>query len=299
MPNERITEDFVRDHFKGDPLLNAIRLEEQKTSVAKAKACLAKASKNMTGKGGFPEFIITFPALPDDIIVVECKADAKFHKSSDGKSPSTHAVDGALHYASFLSQQYNVISIAVSGDNLAKLKMSSFYQRMGELVAVEESSSLLDIYSYITRFNGAEQAKNIESGEITKTAIDLNEELNDYSVVKYERCTLVSAILLALQDGAFKASYKERATSKKLEPTPERLAQFIVSSISNVLKDAEIDGDRVAAMIGEYQKIKNHSIARSPQIKKEKGVGPTGQLCPSRHYGATGEICSSPNHDGG
>ena len=270
MPNERITEDFVRAHFKNDPLFTAIKLEEQKTSIAKARACLAKASKNLTGKGGYPEFIISIPALPDDIIIVECKADAKFHKSPTGNNPSVFAVDGALHYSSFLAKEYNVIAIAVSGDKLGKLKVSSFYQKIGQNDVSEEMASLLDVFSYIARLKGDAQAQSIESGEITKTAIELNEELNDYSIVEYERCTLVSAILLALQDAAFKASYKERATSKKLEPTPERLTQFIVSSINNVLKDAEIDADRVAAMSGEYQKIKGHSIARSPQIKKKK-----------------------------
>lgn len=270
MKNERITEDFVRDHFKNDPLFSAIKLDEQKPSVAKAKRCLAKASKNLTGKGGSPEFIISFPALPDDIIVVECKADPKFHKSDDGQYPASYAVDGVLHYSAFLSQEYNVISIAVSGNAPGKLKISTFYQKMGQPEVSEEGSTLLDVFSYISRFKGDEQAQSIESAEITKTAIDLNRELNDYSIVEYERCTLVSAILLALQDGAFKASYKERATSKKLEPTPERLAAFIVSSIKNVLKDAEIDADRVDSMIGEYEKIKNHSIAKSAQIKKKK-----------------------------
>lgn len=270
MKNERITEDFVRDHFKNDPLFNAIKLDEQKPSVAKAKRCLAKASKNLTGKGGSPEFIISLPALPDDIIVVECKADAKFHRSDDGEYPASYAVDGVLHYSAFLSQEYNVISIAVSGIAHNKLKVSTFYQKMGRPEVSEEGSSLDSIFSYISKFKGEAQAQNIESAEITKTAIDLNKELNDYSIVEYERCTLVSAILLALQDGAFKASYKERATSKKFEPTPERLAQFIVSSIKNVLKDAEIDSDRVDSMIGEYEKIRNHSIAKSAQIKKKK-----------------------------
>lgn len=270
MTNERITEDFVRDHFKNDPLFSAIKLDEQKPSAAKAKRCLANASKNLTGKGGSPEFVISFPALPDDIIVVECKADAKFHKSNLGDNPAGYAVDGVLHYSAFLSQEYNVISIAVSGDALGKLKISTFYQKMGQPDVSEEGSTLLDVFSYISRFKGETQAQNIESAEITKTAIDLNRELNDYSIVEYERCTLVSAILLALQDGAFKASYKERATSKKLEPTPERLAAFIVSSIKNVLKDAEIDADRVDSMIGEYEKIKSHSIAKSAQIKKKK-----------------------------
>jgi type I restriction enzyme M protein len=270
MGNERITEDYVRDHFKNDPLFSAIKLDEQKTSVAKAKACLAKASKNLTGKGGSPEFIISFPALPDEIIVVECKADAKFHKSTDGENPADYAVDGVLHYSAFLSKDYNVLSIAVSGDKLGKLKISSFYQKMGKTEVCTEASDLLDVFSYITRFKGEAQAKSIESSEITKTAIDLNEELNDYSIVEYERCTLVSAILLALQDAAFKASYKARATSKKLQPTPTRLAQFIVSSINNVLKDAEIDDERINSMIGEYEKIKNHAIAKSPQIKKKR-----------------------------
>src|SRR5665213_2696893 len=93
MPNERITEDVVRDHFKGDALFNAIKFDEQKASIAKAKQCLSKASKNLTGKGGSPEFIISFPALPDDIIVVECKADGKFHQSPSGDNPSAFAVD--------------------------------------------------------------------------------------------------------------------------------------------------------------------------------------------------------------
>jgi len=270
MSNERITENYVRDHFKNDPLFSAVRLDEQKTTVGKAKACLASASKALTGKIGSPEFIISFPALPDDIIVVECKADSKFHESADGENPATHAVDGALHYSAFLSKEYNVIAIAVSGSNLAKLKISSFYQKKGQPKVLQEGSELIDIFSYIARFQGEAQAKSIESGEITKTAIDLNFELNDYSIVEYERCTLVSAILLALQDPAFKASYKEKARSKKLLPMPMRLAQFIVSSINSVLRDNDIDDERVASMIGEYEKIKSHAIAKSPQIKKKK-----------------------------
>ena len=141
---------------------------------------------------------------------------------------------------------------------------------MGHAEVSEESSDLLDIFSYIARFKGEVQAQAIESGEITRTAIYLNKELNDYSIVEYERCTLISAILLALQDAAFKASYKERAKSKKLKPTPARLAQFIVSSISSVLNDADIDDERAASMIGEYQKIKSHLICKSLLIKKKK-----------------------------
>lgn len=270
MANERITEDFVRDHFKNDPLFNAIKLDEQKTSVAKAKGCLANASKNLTDKGGFPEFIISFPALPDDIIVIECKADTKFHKSKDGGNPAAFAVDGVLHYSGFLAQEYNVISIAVSGDSQGKLKVSSFYQKKGEAKAAKLENDLLNLFSYITHFKGEAQAQNIESSEITKIAIDFNKELNDYSIVEYERCTLVSAILLALRHEAFKKSYKEQARNNKFQPTPQRLAKFIIDSIQNVLRDADIDADRVDSMMGEYGKIKNHDISKSSQIKKKR-----------------------------
>jgi type I restriction enzyme M protein len=272
MKNERITEDFVRDHFKNDPLFGAIRFDEQKTSIAKAKSCLSKASKSLTGKSGFPEFIISFPALPDDIIVVECKADAKAHRSKLGDDPCGYAVDGALHYSAFLAQEYNVISIAVSGNDLKNLKVSSFYQKQNETEVKEEDGKLIDIFSYIERLGGGAQAKNIESAEITKTAIDLNNDLNDYSIAEYERCTLVSAILLALQNKAFKNSYKSVATSKELTPTPERVAKALITGIASVLEDNDIDALRVKSMIGEYEKVKNHPIAKSEKIKKKKAA---------------------------
>jgi hypothetical protein len=38
-----------------------------------------------------------------------------------------------------------------------------------------------------------------------------------------------------------------------------------------VLADADIDEERTDSMLGEYEKIKNHPIAKAPQIKKKKG----------------------------
>jgi type I restriction-modification system DNA methylase subunit len=268
MKNERITEEGVRVHFKNDPLFSAIKFEEQKTSLRKAKDCLSRASKNLTGKAGFPEFIISFPSLPDDIIVIECKADSKFHKSEHIDEPAIYAVDGALHYSGFLAKEYNVISIAVSGTS--KLKISSFLQKKGENDVIEKDTALLSIFSYISILKDEVQAKNIESAEITKTAIDLNNDLNDYSIAEYERCTIVSAILLALQNKAFKDSYNKDASSIKMEPTPERVAKSIITSITKVLEDNEIDQERVQSMIGEFEKIKNHDIAKSKKIKKKK-----------------------------
>lgn len=270
MANERYTEDLVRDHFKNDPLFKVIKFEEQITRISKAKRCLSTASKNLTGKAGYPEFIVTIPAFPDDIVVVECKADAKFHESENRDNISTHAVDGVLHYAQFLSSEYNVLSIAVSGEEKSKLKISSFYIKKGETKYQEKDSYLLDVYSYIAIFKGEFQAKKIENELITRTAIDLNKELNDYSIVEYERCTLISAILLALQDQGFKASYMASAKTTTLEPRPNRVAKGIVEGIKRVLQDNKIDSNRVATMVSEYEKIKNSSISKDKKIKKKK-----------------------------
>lgn len=281
MKNERITEDFVRDHFKNDPLYEAIRFEEQKTKITKAKNCLSKASKKLSGRPGYPEFIISFPPFPDDIIVIECKAEQKFHESKTRDVPDGYAVDGVLHYSRFLAPEYNVIAIAVSGDNKDKLKISTFYQKKGSKKVAEEDKDLISIYSYIKKLQDEIQANNIENAEITKTAIELNNDLNDYSIVEYERCTLVSSILFALQDEGFKKSYKNDASqntvnSKKLAnpplptPTPKRLAKAIVDSIKNVLEDNTIDSKRVEIMIREYEKIKNHAISNATKIKKKK-----------------------------
>ena len=272
MSNERLTEDFVRDHFKSDPLFGAIKLEEQKTSIPKAKQCLAHASKNRTGKTGYPEFVISFPALPDDIIVVECKADIKFHESTQRDDPSRYAVDGALHYSSFLSQEYNVIALAVSGTNKKQMKVSSFYQKRNQKEEIEEDEKLLTVFSYITLFRDDVQALSIESAEITKTAIDLNVELNAYSIVEYERCTLISALLLALHNQSFKASYKTTSSTKQLKPMPRRLARSIMTGIGNVLEDNDIDIDRTNSMIGEYAKINNYRISKSEKIKKKRAA---------------------------
>ena len=270
MPNERLTEDLVRDHFKSDPLFGAIKLEEQKTSIPKAKQCLAHASKSQTGKKGFPEFVISFPALPDDIIVFECKADVAFHESKNRNDPTNYAVDGALHYSSFLSQEYNVIAIAVSGTNRTEMKVSSFFQKRNQENADEEDRKLLTIFSYIKLFRDDAQALSMEGAEITKTAIELNKELNAYSIVEYERCTLISALLLALHNPSFKASYKTTASTKQLKAMPQRLARAVMTTIGNVLEDNDIDIERRNSMIGEYVKIINYPIAKSEKIKKKQ-----------------------------
>lgn len=279
MGNERITEDIVRSHFKDDPLYKAIKLEEQKTSVPPIKKCLSEASKKQTHKAGFPDFIISFPALPNDVVIIECKSDSAFHESPGGhpSDPQKYAVDGVLHYVKFLTPEYNVISIAVSGIEKSRLKVSSFYHKKGTYEVITGDTKLLDIYSYMSRFNNEALVENIESGEITRIAIELNETLNDYSIPEYERCTLVGAILLALQNQGFASSYEKEAyvrtksrSSEEIIPKPDRVAEQIVTAIGKVLQDNNMDDQRTRIIKEEYQKIKSQQISITSKIKRKK-----------------------------
>ena len=115
--NERITEGFVRDHFKADPLFSQAIVEEQKSKNPRVEKLLQLASKSGVGRGR-PEFIITFPSVLDFLIVIECKADTKWHESSNRDRYADFAVDGVLLYASYLAHDFDVLAIAVSGQTL-------------------------------------------------------------------------------------------------------------------------------------------------------------------------------------
>ncbi|HRI28775.1 MAG TPA: hypothetical protein PK715_12020, partial [Chitinophagales bacterium] len=121
MTNEKKTERLVYEHF--ERYNNLIIIEEQASDIAKIDKLLKNASKKGIGKGR-PEFIISFLHHPDLLVVIECKAEVNKHESSNKDKYADFAVDGALLYASFLSREFDVIAIAVSGEERQTLKVS-------------------------------------------------------------------------------------------------------------------------------------------------------------------------------
>src|SRR3989339_905214 len=73
------------------------------------------------------EFIITFPKSNIDyLIIIECKASIEKHLSKLLNKPNEYAVDGVIHYGKYLSKEFDVIAIAVSGQNKKELLVSQF-----------------------------------------------------------------------------------------------------------------------------------------------------------------------------
>lgn len=264
MANERITEGFVRDHFKDDVLFTSIKWEEQRSSIKRIQELLHGESKGKGKGNGCPEFILSFPTNSNYVIVVECKAMVKDHESVSRDDAVKYAVDGVLHYAKALSKEYNVIAIAVSGQTEYELLVSHFYWKKGSEEYTElADKKLLGIDDYMQVFADQFFISDFYTRDIALKASYLNEEFNNYTIPEYNRCTMISAMLLALIDDKFKENYSQEATIIEL-------GQSILSAINSVF-DSETDMVRSkTVLMREFDKLLNEPIFRDTKIKNKR-----------------------------
>lgn len=271
MANERLTEGLVRDHFKDDPVFSSIQWDEQKSSIKLIDELLSSASKNNADtqffkkkKHGYPEFIISFPTNSNYLIVVECKALTTKHESIGRNNPKDYAVDGVLHYASFLSKEFNVVAIAVSGETKSELKVSNFYwKKNDDTYRDTKDVKLLSISDYLQLFEDQFFISNFYTRDISSKAKELNEEYQAYSIPTTVRCTFVSAVLMSLLDRSFFDKYKEKNSSKEI-------IELMLASIDAVLQSEENLVRNKNALIAEYSKLSNEPIFSQQKIKHKK-----------------------------
>lgn len=124
--NERKTEALVELRFRKHGYFRAdagITIERQKSDVPRIQKFLEHASKRGSGVGK-PEFIIRSSMHQEFLIVIECKADPRKHVSATLDRYADYAVDGVLLYASFLSKEFDVLAIAVSGQDETTYRIS-------------------------------------------------------------------------------------------------------------------------------------------------------------------------------
>jgi len=250
MSNERITEDIVREHFKKDANFSNIVIEEQKSNNRKIDKLLKNASKNGNGDGR-PEFIIQFNENSDLLIIVECKADIKKHISTSGDKYKDYAVDGVLLYSSFLSKEYDVLSIAVSGDKI-NLKISHFLQLKNSKTvnSIFNDDKLLSIEEYLSGYQTDERKFNQDFHKILLYSKKLNDKLHILKVEECDRSLLISGILIALTDKAFSSGYKFQ--------DPTELANNLVTTIENKL--AKVQNKNIVDLSSTYNFITTHTV---------------------------------------
>ena len=253
MVNERITENFFRKKIFEDKLYQSkkIIIEEQSTKNIKIDKLLKNASKCGNGKG-YPEFIIQFKENSDFIIVVECKADIKYHQSKNGDKYKDYAVDGALLYSSFLSKEYDVLSIAISGEEKSNIRISHFLQLKGirEANPIFKEDKIFSLEDYIKGYRSDEKKFNQDFQELLKYSKILNDKLHTIKIPEANRSLLISGILIALQDKAFYNSYKFQK--------PKELSENLITTIKNKLMN--VQNKHIEDIITTYSFIKTHTI---------------------------------------
>ena len=256
--NERKTEDFVREVLKENKKVylsqtgHTAIIEEQKSDNARIDKLLQFASKKGGGVGK-PEFVISFPNR-EILIVIECKGDVRFHKSKTLNKYGDFAVDGALLYSSYLSKEFDVISIGVSGETATELTIDTYLQIRGEKTA--RDLGIKKIYEFESYFELLKKDKVKEKADyerLMEYSPELNQKLrDDFEFEENHRPLIVSGVLLALEDPSFLSSYDKKQN-------PLEIAELMITTIRERLERDNIRGAKLNTIVETYSFIRTNT----------------------------------------
>jgi SAM-dependent methyltransferase len=274
--NEQITVNIVRKKLEviGITTDNDFLVDEQVIQNALIKKLLPSKTEIGSGKGR-PEFLISKIGDKDFLIVIECKADIKYHKSPNKDQPAIFAVDGVLLYASKLSREFNVIAVAVSGQTKEELKITTFLFPKGSgthsILTDTKKIPVSDIISwqdYIRYATYDENLVNTRKKDLNRFSRDLHNYLRDYAKITVAQMPLlVSGILIALMEKGFKVAY-----SKYIGP---ELAQKTFQAIKDQINKTTLginQNEKKRAIINAFSFIEYHPELQ--KIDKKKNESP-------------------------
>lgn len=281
MANETKTSKIFRKFLKEKGYYNDdnIIVEEQQSDNNIINKLLLNASKAGSGKG-YPDFIITSGKHTDLIIVVECKANVTHHQSATLDSYRDYAVDGALLYASFLSKEFDVIAIGVSGETERLLKVTHHIMLHGERESYHffKDGEIFDFNSY---YNGLSQSNykfNQDLNKLIDYTKEINLDLHNKKIKERLRALLISGILIALKNNRFKAEYK------KYESTAE-LVKNMYNSIEAQLEESDVPDENKKSLIKGYEFITSNNSINNPTAEGKKYLTDLISNCDERING--------------
>lgn len=245
--------------------------DSYKVHDKKLAAKFAKASKSLTGKtDGRPDF--TIDTDKGWILVVECKDNVAHHQSydtlieykggiGDKADVQKYAINGALHYATYVNDDKDVIAIAVSGVKESNLRITSFVLPMnGKISDVEliedgeYDNTVMSIDDYI-------KIANIKLGRNKAESERVFSELSSYAQVTAnylrankisakDRAGFISAIILALtnEDSMLYKNAKVAIDAKnasKSKTLTDTIGESAITLLKNSLYDIWDNKDRI------------------------------------------------------
>ena len=179
-----------------------------------------KSSKKQNGERGTPDYVV-IKKNSNTIVIIECKGNLKYHSKKENinnyekegygtpNDTINYAIDGALWYAQFLKDRYDIVTIAVSGITELESRVTSFiYPKNGSIKDIKllEDGTLENCLLPINEYE-----KNIESilGRTIFTEEEIKKELSKYTLAcnnyirrngieDNSKAGLISAIVLGL-----------------------------------------------------------------------------------------------------
>jgi type I restriction enzyme M protein len=203
--------------------------------------------------GGYPEFIISSREVADFLIVIECKADPSKHVSPNRDKYAEYGVDGVLLYASYLSKEFDILAISVSGETEATLRISHHLYLHGASVEVDMPDSEIRSFSDSLNMVVHSEAKFRQDYEVLLTySRNLNEQLQAKKIKEAHRSMLICGVLVALDNAAFKKSFKSHKTAKQL-------AENLVGAVINEFESAKLPADRIDSLKQAFAFIRTNA----------------------------------------
>ena len=261
MANERKTEEITYRHFA--QFRDTVNIEQQRSDIPKIDKLLRNASKTGTGRG-YPEFIISYKSNPDILIVIECKASSARHESEHRNNYADYAVDGVLLYASYLSKEFDVLAIAISGETQQSIKISHFLHLRGEKKAISVfGNELLTVDNYLREYTHSPEKFRQDYHSLLNFARRLNDKLHTEKIIESQRSLLISAILIALENDVFNTSYT-------LHKEPAHLAASLMQSLSDELASAGISSEKLENLNTQFSFIKTDtSLSKKKHVLRD------------------------------
>ena len=281
MANERITENLVRDWLRRlgyYEMSNSVRVEEQKSETESIKKLLKSAGKSGKGGGGSPEFVITNAETPDFVMIVECKADTKFHESPTLRNPVQYAVDGVLHYAKFLSKEFNVIAVAASGQSFSELKLTVFFLTKGspnpKPLLTKHGAEVIELIpwdDFVEHGTFDPTVQQLRHDELMAFSHEIHDFMRNHAkLIESEKPLLVSGTLIALQNRAFAKSFDAYS--------PEALQKQWFKVIKEEVEKADLPQAKKDNMTQPYSAIAVAPALGKPTDAKTAAKFPKGVL---------------------
>ncbi len=275
-------------------------------------AIFEKASKKQSMENkGTPDFMVV-KDNSNVIIVIECKAktsdhskysnldDYKINGFGSSEDTAKYAIDGALWYASFLSDKYDVITIAVSGQNLIENRLTSFvWPKNGDVSDVELLADGL-LQNEMQSINKYEKDIDIVLERFAATEAEVKKELRRYTlscanflrsngIEDNSKAGFVSAIILGLtnhesklyQDTKSAINAKRATKSKRMLSDPigknsVKMLKFALYGDGNEFDDDYVRGiwdiDKIPkGKRTALKKFYNNLLAKDELLRAPKG----------------------------